>query len=501
MILSYSWHINKNQSCFALAPALALVLMQLRFSNGDVFPRPRSEALDISSRQTLHTFSGRLAAVFNNPTLVNVNNDATAKPMPVFGRRGDIYVTAEKRAHSLFLEPSADDVNEGVIFDGEFFPNYRSHVLNGMREEFSSVNVSSTTSVPQIQNLGASTDPAIEQGDNFYLYNYALGETYISFLDRLARPLSLHQALLQPCPVGTAEDANGNCTVTSTGARSDADFGPKVLLRNDYALGISNNDGSYIQYRCLGNGTRAVIKDTNTDGTLDVVCVQCSDLSTPSAQGACAASVTAQKITPRYTSYDACPLGTAEDVYLNCTITESGKALGLRLQGEWEWHNPYSIHRELVQCSDPGTYAYITPNWITPLNPNWIPTCMYCPNFEQPSPPSSGRYIPFLQPQCPAYEAVYYTPCPAGTVRGERGTCLRYSNCPAGSQPLPSNPAFCMVTQEEQFLQGNAPRTSRMFAPPNALLAARSVAGQGSTFPPWRAHIVGGTNAASISRL
>lgn len=512
MILSYSWHINKNQSCFALAPALALVLMQLRFSNGDVFPRPRSEALDISSRKTLHTFSGRLAAVFNNPTLVNVNNDATAKPMPVFGRRGDIYVTAEKRAHSLFLEPSADDVNEGVIFDGEFFPNYRSHVLNGMREDFSSVNVSSTTSVPQIQNLGASTDPAIEQGDNFYLYNYALGETYISFLDRLARPLSLHQALLQPCPVGTAEDANGNCTVTSTGARSDADFGPKVLLRNDYALGISNNDGSYIQYRCLGNGTRAVIKDTNTDGTLDVVCVQCSDLSTPSAQGACAASVSAQKITPRYTSYDACPLGTAEDAYLNCTITENGDALGLPLQGEWQVSSSLSSSRGLWRCSEPGTYAYQRTVVIMPALPTFIPNpvtatepmCMYCPNFEAPQ--NASATLPNMpsaspEPQCPAYEAVYYTPCPAGTFRGERGTCLRFSNCPAGSQPLPSNPAFCMVTQDEQFLQGNAPRTSRTFAPPNALLAARSVAGQGSTFPPWRAHIMGGTNAASISRL
>lgn len=524
MILSISrfisWHINfmahKQKSKLLLHLHLHIVLMQLRFSNGDVFPRPRSEAVEISSRQTLHTFSGRPASFFNVPTKVN---EVRAETMPVFGRRGDIYVTAEDRRNNIFLDPPAQNSptpstssSAGATVAAEYFPNYGVSVWNGMREGVSSVNVSSTTSVPQIHNLGGGTDPAIEQGGNYYMYNYALGEMYTSIVERLALPLSLQEAYVQPCPVGTAEDAQGNCTVTSLGVRLDTDFGPKVLLRNDYALGISNDDGSYIQYRCSGNGTRAAIRSTNTDGTLDVVCVQCSDRSTPSAQGTCAASVTAHKITPRYTSMHACPQGTAEDAFLNCTITENGDALGLPLQGEWQVSSLLSSARGLWRCSEPGTYAYLLTIVLMPAQPPFImnpitdtqPVCMYCPNFEAPQ--NASATFPSMpsappEPQCPAYEAVYYTPCPAGTFRGERGTCLRFSNCPAGSQPLPSNPAFCMVTQDEQFLQGNAPRTSRTFAPPNALLAARSVAGQGSTFPPWRAHIMGGTNAASISRL
>jgi len=497
-------HKQKSKLLLHLRLHLHIVLMQLRFSNGDVFPRPRSGAVEISSRQTLHTFSGRPASFFNKPTFAKVN-EVRAEPLPVFGRRGDMYVTAEARRNNIFLDPPAQNSptpsspsSAGATVAAEYFPNYGVSVWNGMREGVSSVNVSSTTSVPQIQNWGGGTDPAIEQG-NYYMYNYALGEMYTSIVERLALPLYLQEAYVQPCPVGTAEDAQGNCTVTSLGVRLNTDFGPKVLLRNDYALGISNN-GSYIQYRCSGNGTRAAIRSTNTDGTLDVVCVQCSDRSTPSAQGTCAASVTAHKITPRYTSMHACPQGTAEDAFLNCTITENGDALGLPLQGEWQVSSSLSSERGLWQCSEPGTYAYLR----TVVPATLLATCMYCPNFEAPQNASATfTNIPVAppEPQCPAYEAVYYNPCPAGTFRGERGTCLRYSNCPAGSQPLLSNPAFCMVTQDEQFLQGNAPRTSRTFAPPNALLAARSVAGQGSTFPPWRAHIVGGTNAASISRL
>lgn len=478
---------------------------QLRFSNGDVFPRPRNEATDVHSRMTLHTFPGASAEVFNAP--IRVSTDSTAEPMSILGRRGDVYVTAENRNHPIFVDASTPNLSSnddaGAMINGEYFADYGISVWNGLRAGAKSVSVSSRTSMPQNTSLAGGTFPAIEQ-ENFYFYNFAIGDTYIRTVDRLARPLSLLEAYLQPCPTGTAEDAEGNCTVTSVGARSPEEnyFGPKVLLRNDYALGISNEDGRYLKYECPGIGKRAVVTSTNSDGSLDVVCVQCSDFSTPNSQGMCTNSMTsAQKITPRFSSMYACPQGTAEDVYLNCTVTESGEALGLPLQGEWRASNG-----DLWQCSDPGTYGYMRSTFPSLSYPSlsFTPSCMYCPNFDQPTPASTGGAMPnvFLgSPQCPAYESVYYPPCPAGTIRGERGMCLRLLNCPVGSQVLASNPAFCMVTQEAQFLQGNAPRTSRTFAPPNAQLVARSVAGQGSSFPPWRGHIVGGINAASISRL
>jgi hypothetical protein len=474
---------------------------QLRFSNGDVFPRPRNEATDVHSRKTLHTFPEASAEVFNVPS--RVSTDSAAQPMSILGRRGDVYVTAENRSHPIFVDASStpnmssiEDAGAIIRINGEFFADYGISVWNGLRAGAESVAVSSRTTMPQSQNLGRSTFPAIEQAD-FYFYNFALGDTYIRTVDRLARPLSLLEAYLQPCPTGTAEDAQGNCTVTSVGARSPETnyFGPKVLLRNDYALGKSNEDGSWLKYECPGIGKSAVVKSTNSDGSLDVACVQCSDFSTPNAQGTCANSMTsATKITPRFTSMYACPQGTAEDVYLNCTVTESGEALGLPLQGEW------SASSGLWQCSDPGTFAYLRQN-TTPSSVT-SPFCMYCPNFERPVGVEASEAMQLVnQPQCPAYASVYYPPCPAGTIRGERGMCLRLLNCPLGSQVLASNPTFCMVTQDSQFLQGNAPRITRAFAPPNSLLTARSAFQQGSHIPPWREHIVGGTNAVSRPEL